>query len=258
MLTAYIKAEEQKSRHTVSAKLFWIVPGVSILLGLLFSGMDARYYQMNQFNWWYTTLFPMLLLLSTAFTEQRERKLKNRAMQVLPVDMKKLWAAKVFCSFKTLFLAAMIIFLAQECISRIFAGGAVREISTTAALTAAALWLVLSAWQIPLWLFVNQKFGFTFSLLFGMVCNAGLGLLGAAYVWWIVNPFSYICRLMCPVLKILPNGLPAEPGNMTFYPELLDKSVIPAAVGISVVLFIVCFAVTALWYEKKGEKGWEK
>ena len=90
------------------------MPGVSILLGLLFSGMDARYYQMNQFNWWYTTLFPMLLLLSTAFTEQRERKLKNRAMQVLPVDMKKLWAAKVFCSFKTLFLAAVIIFLAQE------------------------------------------------------------------------------------------------------------------------------------------------
>ncbi len=258
MLAAYIKAEELKSRHTVSAKLFWIVPGISVLLGLLFSGKDARYYQTNQFNWWYTTLFPMLLLLSTAFTEQRERKLKNRAMQVLPVDMKKLWAAKVFCSFKTLFLAAAVIFLAQEGISRIFAGGAAREISTTAAFTAAVLWLVLSAWQIPLWLFVNQKFGFTFGLLVGLVCNAGVGILGATYVWWIVNPFSYICHLMCPVLKILPNGLPAEPGSMTFYPELLDTSAIPIGVGISVVLFIVCFAVTAFWYEKRGKKGWEK
>lgn len=258
MLTAYIKAEELKNRHTVAAKLFWIVPGVSILLGIIFSGLDARYYQMNQFNWWYTLLFPMLLLLVTAFTVQRERKLKNRAMQVLPVDMKKLWAAKVFCCFKTLFLAVVLIFCAQEGISRIFAGGAARGISTTAALTAAALWLILSVWQIPLWLFVNQKFGFTFSILFGLICNIVVGVLGSTYIWWVINPFSYISRLMCPVLKILPNGLPAEPGNVTFYPQLLDQGVIPIGVGISVILFIVCFAVTALWYERRGKKGWEK
>lgn len=258
MVTAYIKAEELKNRHTVSTKLFWIVPLASILLACVFSGQQARYYQVNQFNWWYTSLFPMLLLLSTAFLVQRERKMKNRAMGVLPVDMKKVWFAKVVYSLKTLVLAVALIFCAQEGISRLFAGGAVREITTASSLMAAILWIVLSAWQIPLWLFVNQKCGFTASLLMGLACNVGPGIMGATTKWWIINPFSYINRLMCPVLKILPNGLTAEPGSMTFYPGLMETWSIPVGVGISLVLLLVCFAATARWYDRKGTQGWEK
>lgn len=91
MLLAYVKAENLKNRHTVASRLFWLVPLFSILLSFVFSGQDSRYYQMNQYNWWYTTFFPMLLLLSTAFAGQRERKMKNRAMGALPINMKTLW-----------------------------------------------------------------------------------------------------------------------------------------------------------------------
>lgn len=256
MLT-YIKAENLKNRHTVTAKLFWIVPLVSIVLAFIFCGQDVRYYQINQFNWWYTTLFPMLLLLSTAFVGQRERKIKNRAMGTLPVDIEKLWAAKVFYSFQTLVFAVLILFCAEEVLSRVLASGLERDISTISVLVAVVLWLILSAWQIPLWAFVNQKFGFATEVLLGLGGNVVLGILGALSKWWMLNPFSYINRLMCPVLKILPNSLPAEPGSQTFYPELLGKAVIPIGIGCSLLLFFICYTVTLKLYQAKGEKGWE-
>lgn len=62
---------------------------------------------------------------------------------------------------------------------------------------------------------------------------------------------------MCPILKILPNGLPAEPGSQTFFPEVLKITVIPLGVCISVALFLGVWALTAGWYAGKGRKGWE-
>ena len=257
MMQAYIKAEGLKNRHTVSAKLFWAVPLVSLLISFLFSGQDAVYYQTNQYNWWYTTFFPMLLLLSTAFTEQREKRVKNRIMGTLPLDMKKLWAAKVIYSLKTLLYAALLLYCTQEIVSRILAKGALRSISGIAGLAAVCLWLALSAWQVPLWLFMSRTCGYAAGLLLGLAGNIGLGILGALSKWWFLNPFSYISRLMCPVLRILPNGLPAQPGSQTFSPEVLDLWTIPVGVLISGVLFFICFLVTANLYQRKGLRGWE-
>uniref|UniRef100_UPI00359C861B lantibiotic immunity ABC transporter MutE/EpiE family permease subunit n=1 Tax=Faecalicatena contorta TaxID=39482 RepID=UPI00359C861B len=257
MLLAYVKSENLKNRHTVASRLFWLVPLFSILLSFVFSGQDGRYYQMNQYNWWYTTFFPMLLLLSTAFAGQRERKMKNRAMGALPINMKTLWSAKILYSLKTLVLAVLILFCVQEVVSRLLVFGGAREISGLAGLAAAVLWIVLSLWQIPLWLFVNQSLGFAAGILLGLAGNIGLGILGALTKWWVVNPFTYISRLMCPILKILPNGLPAEPGSQTFFPEVLKITVIPLGVCISVALFLGVWALTAGWYAGKGQKGWE-
>lgn len=206
MLRAYLKAENLKNKYTVSAKLFWVVPLFSIGIAIAFSGQNARYYQMNQMNWWYTTFFPMLLILATAFSVQREKKVKNRVMSALSINMRKIWIAKVLRIIVSMICAVGIVFLAQEGISRFFVAGAPREISTLAGAGAAVLWICLSAWQIPLWLFVNEKLGFAAGIILGLAANVGLGILGALSGWWILNPFSYICRVMCPVLGILPRN----------------------------------------------------
>lgn len=257
MLTAYMKAENLKNRHTVSAKLFWLVPSVSILTSYLLGRGNVKFYQMNQYNWWYTIFFPMLLLLSIAFAGQREKKLKNRAMGVLPVDLKKLWGTKVIYCIKTLLLSVLILYGVQEIVSRFMIPWGNRDISSGAGLAAIALMVVLSLWQIPLWMWINQLWGFAASILLGLAGNIGLGILAASSKWWVLNPFSYICRLMCPILGILPNGMEAEPGNPTFTPEILKVGVIPVGVGISLLLFIICYLLTARWYAGKGKRGWE-
>lgn len=257
MLLAYIKAENIKNRHTVAANLFWIVPLISISEAFFLSPSGVKYYQMLQFNNWYTILFPMLLLLSTAFTVRREKKLKNRVMAALPLDMKSLWAAKVFYSIKTSVLAMLILYCAEELISRVGAGSGGRVIGSEAGLFAIFLLIAVSLWQIPFWLFINELFGFAAAFIMGLVCNIGLGILGALSSSWALNPFSYMSRLMCPVIKVLPNGLPAQPGNQTFFPGVLDSSVIPVGVFLSLLLFVICFGLTAVWYKRKGAKGWE-
>lgn len=91
----------------------------------------------------------------------------------------------------------------------------------------------------------------------GMVCNVGLGLIGGSTDMWMLNPFYYSNRLMCPLLGILPNGLPAVPESMYYFEGALDMSVIPVGVILSIVLFALTFAVTVVWYQRKGIKGWE-
>ena len=56
---------------------------------------------------------------------------------------------------------------------------------------------------------------------------------------------------MCPILKILPNGLMAVLESQTFVPEVLDISQIPFALTVSIILFILITYVTAKWYEKQ-------
>ena len=71
---------------------------------------------------------------------------------------------------------------------------------------------------------------------------------------WMISPYTYPSRLMIPILKILPNGLYAETGSVTFKPELLSYDVILPGIVISVVLFLLFTYVTAKWFEKQEAK----
>lgn len=257
MLGLYFRAEITKSTHTVLAKLCWIIPLISIAISVFFSRQNARYYQMNQFNWWYVMFLPMLLLLSAAFTVQREKKVKNRIMSPLPLDIKKLWAARTLHIAGILFLSAAWMYCAQEVISRVFADGAVRFISAQAGLSAVFLCVFLSLWQIPVWMFVFEKLGFAGGMILGLICNMGLALGLNTGTLWFLNPFCYVNRLMCPILGIFPNNLPAEPESPYYFEGALDVSIIPVGIVISVLLFAVCSCATAVWYQRKVEEGWE-
>jgi lantibiotic protection ABC transporter MutE/EpiE family permease subunit len=257
MLMSYWKAEKLKNAHTVSAKLFWLIPLISISIASLLSAMDAEYYQLNQYNWWYTLFLPMLIILIAGFTQQREKKLKNRAVSSLSVDWKKMWAVKNLYMIRALLYSSFIIYFAQEIISRIFAAGEVRVVTSVSGFIAVLLCIVLNLWQIPLWLFISEKLGFIPGLLLSLACNMVLGVVAAVEKWWIWIPFSYTGRIMCPVLKILPNGLPAVPESTTFSEWLLDKSAIGAGTGVSLILFAFICVFTAKWYEKRGVRGWE-
>lgn len=258
MWKAYMKAENLKHRHTVTAKLFWLVPLFAIMIpGFLATLSGGYYYQLNQFNWSYTTFYPMLLLLSTAFAVQREKKLKNRVISALPVDLKKVWAAKTAYILKILAWAAIIIYAGEEIISSIFAAGGSRIISGAAGFEAVLLWIILILWQIPLWLFVFHILGFAAGMILGLAGNIALGILGALSKWWLLNPFTYINRLMCPILKILPNNLLAVPESQTYVEGVLNPIVIPQGIAASLLLFIVLCVLTAKWYQRKGETGWE-
>ena len=56
---------------------------------------------------------------------------------------------------------------------------------------------------------------------------------------------------MCPVIKILPNGLLAVPESATFSQELLNKDAIFLGITVSIILFVLFSFLTAKWYENQ-------
>ena len=120
------------------------------------------------------------------------------------------------------------------------------------ALFAGVLLFLTYAWQIPLCLLLEQKCGTVATILINMVANIILSANFATEGMWLI-PYAVPARLMCPVLKILPNGLPAEPGNITFSPELLSWGSILPGLVVTCLCFILVTEISIV-YERKGMK----
>ena len=114
------------------------------------------------------------------------------------------------------------------------------------------LWVVF-LWQVPLCLWLQEKFGFMAMLAvnLGLSFTAGI-ILSLTSCFWAV-PYAIPARLMCSVMGILPNGLPARAGSMTFQPELLSAKVVLPGILISIIWFAVFWFATRKWYERQGK-----
>lgn len=67
-------------------------------------------------------------------------------------------------------------------------------------------------------------------------------------------PGALAARMMCPVLGILPNGLPAQSGAMTFTQKLMDSSSIPIGMVASVLWFLLLWGVGRIYYERRMKR----
>lgn len=68
----------------------------------------------------------------------------------------------------------------------------------------------------------------------------------ASESYWMYIPWSWGMRLMCPIVGVHPNGVPLEKGS-----PLLDPSVIPMGIAISIVIFLLLSFATAFWFSRK-------
>lgn len=211
------RAENLKFRHTVTGKLWILMQTLTLLLAYGISrgnGISSAY------NWWYTLMLPGMVTLSACMIGEKDRKGKNRAVLSLPSSPGKVWDAKILVGMKTLLLANL--------------------------LGAAA-----TLWQIPLCLWMSQKWGFLPALILNMILN-GSGPLAAVTPYWILDPWAILPRLMTGIIGILPNGLPAMPGSMTYTPGITDNSVIIPGVMVMIAWLAVLWGLSRFWYERKG------
>ena len=115
------------------------------------------------------------------------------------------------------------------------------------------LWLSF-CWQIPWCLLLAQRFGRTIMLLLHVIlCNVMAIFLSLSPIYMFF-PGAIGARMMCPVLGILPNGLPAQSGEMTFAPRLMDSSSIPIGMVASVIWFLLLWGVGRIDYERRMKR----
>lgn len=249
-MVPYLISEKIKIRHTFLNKLIWLAPLTTMLLLFLLSG---NYFQVSSYNWWYIAILPGMLSLSCVLLAEKDKKMNNQAILSLPVSLKRVWISKVLLILGILICSCMIFFCGIQLSSLLLNKENFRIIPAANALLGSILLIVTFMWQIPVCLFLGNKIGVFPTILLNIGAN-GAGVVFATSSIWIMNPYTYPSRLMIPALKILPNGLPAEPGSVTFTPELLSYHVILPGVVIAVVLFLFFTYVTAKWFEKQEAK----
>ncbi|PEJ29053.1 lantibiotic immunity ABC transporter MutE/EpiE family permease subunit [Bacillus pseudomycoides] len=246
----YLVSEKIKIRHTFLNKLIWLAPLVPMLIALLISG---GYFQITSYNWWYAAFLPGMLSLSCALLAEKDKKMNNRAILSLPVSLKRVWVSKVLLVLGILICTCIIFFCGIQLFSLLLNKGGFQIISVKNTLLGSFVLVVTFMWQIPICLFLGNKIGIFSTVLLNVIAN-GVGFAFATKSIWLINPYAYPSRLMIPIVKILPNGMFAEPGSATFTSELLSYSVILPGLVISVVLFLLFTYVTTKWFEKQEAK----
>lgn len=254
-MNEYYMAESIKNRHTYAGKLIWIMPLIAVALA---AGLTGNYFTIDCYNWWYTILFPGMTAFLCGAVGNRDRKLGNRAIWTLPVNSGAIWDGKVLygirCMGIALLVLAGVILAASVGMEQILHIAFRINLTPGQQIFAVAVLFTVSLWQIPFCLFLQQITG-----LFPMVL-LHMGIWGLCSFWLSLKPYFWVfpgaiaARLMCIILGILPNGLPAEPGNITYSPELVEWTGLPPGILSSLFWFFLFWRLSRRWFEKEAEK----
>lgn len=241
----YLQAENMKQKRTFAKKLMVLAPVITALINIF----APLWYQINSYNWWYILLYPGFLTLVCALIEQRDNgKLKYRAVFTLPVNLNKVWKAKI--GVAGIYVSTgNLVFL----ILNLFGGYiilAVHEIPLTVsilqAISGTVCIVIVSLWEIPLCLWFSQKIGIFMTVVLNVGVGSILGIFASTSELWFLCPYSWIPHLMIPVLKIMPNGMPATMKNtLHTYWEIFFTLLL------SVIIFVLLSFVTVKDFEKR-------
>jgi len=238
----YLKSEFLKQKHRFNLKLLWLSPFIVVALVIILMG--GRFFMEGAFNWWYTMILPGTLSMIVSFTVSAEKKHNRHGLFAVSTNKKKLWLSQLVMNTTLLLITNLIFFIVMSTVGTTI-GVSIPFLNSF--LASFVLFLTF-AWQIPLFMFISEKIGSFFSIMISLFSNIGFGIFFAATRLWYV-PFAIPARLMCPIIKVLPNGLPLEEGN-----HLGDTSVIFIGIVITVALYFIFSFITTLWFNHREVK----
>ncbi|HCW53762.1 MAG TPA: lantibiotic immunity ABC transporter MutE/EpiE family permease subunit [Clostridium sp.] len=242
----YFLSENLKIKNTFIKRLVYIAPIFVFVLSIF---LATDYYIVDGYNWWYMTIIPIFLVIECTSLASLDDRYKNSGILSLPLDLKKVWIAKIFVILKNFIISNLILFFFTNIVSFIIPLNSVIKIPFINGLLGILVLVITFMWQIPIWLYLGQKFGKFICIILSVLTNILFQVLAIKEYWFMI-PFSYPARLMCPILKILPNGLLAVPESETFSPELLSTSSVFYGIIVSIILFIIFTILTSKLFSK--------
>lgn len=240
----FLLAELMKYRRTFMVRLVVFIPLFFAVYALVTDQLLVGAYDWNgilvlSFNWWPVTFLPLGYGLFAGMVASQERKAGGYCvLKAEAVTSEKVWLAKLggmamvsVCSSVVLVIGDMLCGVIQ---------GDVPPFGTVV-MAALFCWLAtLALIPIQLWLATSK----------GMLASIALGFLGmvtgvvlAPTRFWILCPWSWATRLMCPTIGVHPNATILPEGS-----PLFDVSVIPQGLVVSLAAFVVLAVVTAKWF----------
>ncbi|WP_414733216.1 lantibiotic immunity ABC transporter MutE/EpiE family permease subunit [Acetobacterium carbinolicum] len=237
-MLAIIKSEFQKSKRSAVNKFVILAPLMTLLLCYFLGGG-----QNGAYNWWVVMFLPGLIAILAAMVIGRDKNLEYKGLFLYPREKALFWIGKTLY-VSLLFLGSSLIFMLGIAMMGLFVK---TEISLQANLFAISILILTFLFQIPICMFLADRFNLFVATLFnvGMVILSVVSFGSESIIKY--SPYGVGVALMCPILHILPNGLPVPEGS----PLLADNGIWSAALGCMLV-FIMLVAATA-WSFKERE-----
>ena len=238
MMINILKAEYKKTRNTMERRGIVLFPvAVFALAFVLTLGMTESYAE-SVWNWWYVLMLPGMIAVFCYLSVSREKKTKYCHMMTLPEDKGKLMLGKILYMGCAILVSNVIIFAGA------FVGGTLLTTSVPVGGAVASVFVltISELWQIPLFLFLDERFGMVSELLVCVFLSIG-GIVAASSGKLFILPSAIPGRICCPLLHILPNGIKAKVGD-----PLLNTAVILPGIGISVIWFGIATALFLHWF----------
>lgn len=224
----YLKSEHLKFKRTISNKLLFIIPLITVIFAWVVGGFIG--FQYTALYWWYAFLLPGAIAILCSLSHRKEENAgKYYSVFSMPMSLSKFEAAKSIVLAEKLFIAALFLVMLISISNIISPATAVYSVVQS---VVGSIGIILaSIWQIPLCLFLARKTG----LFLPIVLNTILGIfapivMGNTAVWWIV-PYCYAAKLAEPLMGIELNG--TFTGNSGFSITVL----------ISIVLSLLLFSL---------------
>lgn len=239
-----LKAEHQKAKRTMRQKFIWIFPLLTCALAFLFTLGMTNAYAESVWNWWYTLLLPGMIALFCYLSVAQEKKIKYYHLTTLPTGRSQLLIGKI------IYIGGMI--LASNMI--VFAGASLGGFLLTThvpvgeALMAVLFLTVSELWEIPVALFLSERFGMIVNLFVCLFITVSGVVISQTRIWYVLVS-AIPMRIMCPLLHILPNGLAAEAGN-----PFLNTGVIAPGICLSIIWFVLATFLFLKWFERREVK----
>lgn len=251
----YYLAEEMKNRRTSAGRLVILMPLTAVCLA---AALGKDYFLINSYNWWYIILFPGMTAFICAAVGGRDQKMGNQAIWTLPADMGAVWDGKVIYGIRCMGIALLVLLGAAliigNGIERIWHLTFRINLSAGGQILALLILFITSVWQVPFCLFLQQATG-TFPMI---IIHVGSYLLTGVTIslkpFFSLWPGGIPARMMCILMRILPNGLVAEPGSMTFTPELLEQRWLLMGIAAAVLWFLIFWTAGRRWFVKSVGK----
>lgn len=230
-----------------------------VICAVMSAFLTNIYFAAAGFNWWYMGIYTGFIALLCGLLVGKEKKMKNRAILALPCDMGKIWDAKVLygtlLSGAAMLLLMVLVILISFLLEHVLKVTFVIEPSLSSQLAAGALLWLSFCWQIPWCLLLAQMFGRTVMFLFHFILYNVMAIFLSLSPIYMFFPGALAARMMCPVLGILPNGLPAQSGAMTFTQKLMDSSSIPVGIAASILWFLLLWGTGRIYYERRMKRA---
>ena len=239
-MTNIIRAEFLKSKRTMSSKLILAFPIIALVMAFVLTLGMTNAYAESAWNWWYTLLLPGMIAIVSYLSVMREKKNGYYNIKTLPMEKRNLMFGKI------IYLGILV--LVSNAVP--FAGATFLTTSVPvvgAAITVIVLTIV-QLWQIPLFLFLSEKFGMVVELIACLFINV-LGIIVAPSEKWFLLVSAIPTRVVTPLLHILPNGMRAQTGD-----PLLSSSVIFPGIIIALAWFVLLTYLYLNWFEKREVK----